>query len=58
MQNEMRFATGATIPDPQKTTLLGVVREEERKLLEIYAFVTDRERVMGPAPKYKQLELF
>ncbi len=58
MQNEMRFANGATIPDAQKTLLLGVVREEEKKLLEIHAFVTDRERVMGPAPVYKQLELF
>jgi len=58
MANEMRFAHGPVIPERQKTTLLGVVRAEETKLLEIHAFVTERERVMGPAPKYTQLELF
>lgn len=58
MANEMRFAHGSVIPDEQKRTLLGVVRVEEEKLLEIHKFVTDREAVMGPAPKYTQLELF
>jgi hypothetical protein len=58
MQNEMHFSHGPVIPDKQKLLLLGVVREEEKKLLEIHAFVTERERVMGPAPKYTQLELF
>ena len=58
MAAEMRFAHGPVIPEEQKRTLLGVVRIEEEKLLEIHKFVTDREAVMGPAPKYTQLELF
>jgi len=58
MANPMRFAHGPLIPDKQKRLLLGVVREEERKLLEIHKFVTKREEVMGPPPKYTQLELF
>lgn len=58
MAAEMRYAHGPVIPDEQKRILLGVVRIEEQKLLEIHKFVTERERVMGPAPKYTQLELF
>lgn len=58
MAAPMCFAHGPVIPDEQKRLLLGVVREEEKKLLDIHAFVTERERVMGPAPKYTQLELF
>jgi hypothetical protein len=58
MEHEMHFAHGPVIQAEQKTQLLGVVRMEEEKLLEIHKFVTDRERVMGPAPKYIQLELF
>lgn len=58
MANEMRFAHGPTIPDKQKRTLLGVLRVEEEKLMNIHKFVTDREQVMGKPPKYTQLELF
>jgi len=58
MQHEMRFPNDNVIPDKQKTLLLGVLREEEKKLLEIYRFVTYREKAMGPMPTYTQLELF
>lgn len=58
MANEMYFSHGPVIPDEQKRILLVYVRIEEEKLLVIHKFVTDRERVMGPAPKYTQLELF
>lgn len=58
MAEDMHYDHGPAIPGKQQRRLLGVMRAEEKKLLEINKFVTDRERVMGPAPKYKQLELF
>ncbi len=58
MAELLRFPHGQLIQEPYKWHLLGVVRIEEQRLLEIHKFVTDRERVMGPAPKYTQLELF
>lgn len=55
---DLHYGHGPAIPGKQQRSLLGIVRIEEEKLLEIHKFVTDRERVMGPAPVYKQLELF
>ncbi len=58
MAEEIRLKGGFKIHGGTKCTLLGVVRIEEENLLNLYKFVTDREKVMGPAPNYTQLELF
>ena len=58
MADKIRFSHGPVIPEPHKLVLLGVVRQQEKELMERREYVKKREKKMGAPPKYKQLELF
>lgn len=56
---DLHFSHGPAIPVKQKRILLGVIREEEQKLLAIHKYVTWRNAVMGlERTTGKQLRLF
>jgi len=58
MENEICFSHGPVIPAERKRILLGVVRLQEKELMERQKYLVKREKVMGAPPKYIQLELF
>lgn len=58
METKVNFSNGSVIPDKHKLILLGVVRQQEKELMEQRDYIAGREKVMGKPPKYIQLELF
>jgi hypothetical protein len=58
LTKKIHFSHGPLIPKDHQRKLLGVVREQEKLLLEQHEHDTKREKAMGKPPKYKQLELF
>ena len=58
MADKICFSHGPVIPDEHKLTLLGVVRQQEKELMERHDYMAKREKVMGKPSKNIQLELF
>lgn len=58
METKMNFSHGPAIPDKHKHVLLGVVRQQEKELMERHDYMAKREKVMGKPSKNIQLELF
>jgi hypothetical protein len=58
MATKVNYSHGPVIPDKQKLVLLGVVRQQEKELMEQRDYIAKRENVMGKPPKQIQLELF
>jgi len=63
MEQEMHFAHGPVIPKDHQSKLLGVVRTQEKLLIERHKYVTTRDRALRPiheenSPAGEQLELF
>ena len=58
MATKVNYSHGPVIPAKHKLALLGVVRQQEKELIERRDYIAGREKVMGKPPKYIQLELF
>lgn len=63
MAEEIRFAHGGIVPKEYQATLLGVVRAQEKQLIERHEYVTARDAALKPihetkSPQGEQLELF
>lgn len=58
MAVKMKFSHGPVIPDEHKRTLLGVIRQQEKELMEQHDYMKKREKTMGKPEKQIQLELF
>jgi len=64
MAETLRFAHGGVVPKNHQRHLLGIVRDQEKVLIERHEFVTARKRALNTkrlrnlAPAGKQLELF
>ncbi|MCK5604250.1 hypothetical protein KAR91_20345 [Candidatus Pacearchaeota archaeon] len=58
METKVNFSHGGPIPDEHKLALLGVIRQQEKELMERRDYLARREKVMGKPPKNIQLELF
>ena len=58
MADKICFSHGPVIPEKQKHVLLGLVRQQEKELLEQHNYITKREKAIGKPEKQIQLELF
>jgi len=58
MADKICFSHGPVIPEKHKHVLLGLVRQQEKELLERRDYMVSREKVMGKPEKQIQLELF
>lgn len=55
---KIHYSHGPVIPAKQQLTLLGVVRQQEKELMERRDYLAGREKAMGKPKKQIQLELF
>ncbi len=58
LATKVNFSHGGPIPDEHKLVLLGVIRQQEKELMEQHNHNVKREKKMGKPPKNIQLELF